>query len=74
MSGYGSGVSLPQEKRKTDTGCIVGIQIENECGHVGGLGGEEGNEYIRTLTAMAKQIGYCAPYWTATGWGGRSDR
>lgn len=70
MSGYGSGVSLPQEKRKTDTGCIVGIQIENECGHVGGLGGEEGNEYIRTLTAMAKQIGYCAPYWTATGWGG----
>lgn len=55
---------------QSEEGCIIGIQIENECGHVGGPGGREGNEYIRTLTAMAKEIGYRAPYWTATGWGG----
>lgn len=61
-----SGDSVMQSER----GCIIGIQIENECGHVGGPGGEEGNEYIRRLTAMAKEIGYRAPYWTATGWGG----
>lgn len=53
-----------------DAACIIGIQIENECGHVGGPKGEEGNEYIRTLTALAKEIGYRAPYWTSTGWGG----
>ena len=34
-------------------GPIIGIQIENEYGHVGGYTGEKGNQHIRTLTAMA---------------------
>lgn len=49
---------------------VEGIQIENEYGHVGGLRGDEGNQHMRTLTALAKEIGFAAPYWTATGWGG----
>ncbi|MFV0402272.1 MAG: beta-galactosidase [Oscillospiraceae bacterium] len=54
-----------------DGGPIVGIQIENEYAHAGGgLKGEEGERHMRGLTAMAKKIGYDAPYWTATGWGG----
>lgn len=49
---------------------ILGIQMENEYGHAGGLQGEAGNQHIRTLTALAKEIGFRADYWTATGWGG----
>ncbi|MBQ9141057.1 MAG: beta-galactosidase [Lachnospiraceae bacterium] len=51
-------------------GPIIGIQIENEYGHVGGYTGEKGNQHIRTLTAMAKEIGFNVPLFTATGWGG----
>lgn len=51
-------------------GPVIGIQIENEYGHVGGLRGEEGNAHIRRLTAMAREIGFDVPYVTATGWGG----
>lgn len=47
-------------------GPIVGIQIENEYG-AGGEG--RGDEHIRTLTRLAREIGFDAPYWTATGWG-----
>ncbi len=53
-----------------DGGPIIGVQIENEYGHCGGLNGEEGEEHMRTLTAMAKEIGFIVPYYTATGWGG----
>jgi len=53
-----------------DGGPIIGIQIENEYGHVGGLGGEEGEQHMRTLAEMAKKIGFDAPLYTATGWGG----
>lgn len=53
-----------------DGGPVVGVQIENEYGHVGGLGGEEGQSHMRTLTRMAKEIGFRVPYYTATGWGG----
>ena len=53
-----------------DGGPIIGIQIENEYGHVGGLRGEAGEAHIRALTALAKEIGFRAPYYTATGWGG----
>ncbi|WP_029230736.1 beta-galactosidase [Butyrivibrio sp. VCB2006] len=53
-----------------DDGPIIGIQIENEYGHCGGLGGEEGEEHMRTLKAMAQEIGFITPIYTATGWGG----
>jgi hypothetical protein len=53
-----------------DGGPIIGIQVENEFGHCGGLTGPEGEEHMRLLTAMAKQLGFTVPYYTATGWGG----
>ncbi len=48
-------------------GPIIGIQIENEFGHCGGSGK---NEHINNLKALANEIGFEAPYYTATGWGG----
>ena len=53
-----------------DGGPVIGIQIENEYGHCGGFSGEEGEEHMRTLEKMAKEIGFDAPIYTATGWGG----
>ena len=53
-----------------DGGPVIGIQIENEYGHCGGLGGEKGEEHMRTLKAMAQEIGFITPIYTATGWGG----
>lgn len=54
-----------------DGGPVIGIQIENEYGHVGGLHGKNaGDGHMRTLTAMAKEIGFEVPLYTATGWGG----
>ncbi len=53
-----------------DGGPVIGIQIENEYGHCGGLTGEEGEQHMRTLTAIARETGFDAPLWTATGWGG----
>lgn len=51
-------------------GPILGVQIENEYSHGGGLSGEAAEEHMRTLYGMAREIGFCVPYWTATGWGG----
>lgn len=51
-------------------GPIIGLQIENEYGHCGGLTGQEGENHMIRLTEMAKEIGYDVPYYTATGWGG----
>lgn len=53
-----------------DGGPIIGIQVENEFGHCGGLQGEEGELHMGLLTEMAKRIGFDVPLWTATGWGG----
>ncbi len=53
-----------------DDGPIIGVQIENEYGHCGGLVGEEGEEHMRTLAKIAKDVGFDVPYYTATGWGG----
>lgn len=53
-----------------DGGPVIGVQIENEYGHVGGLRGPEGEAHMRTLTALAKEIGFRVPLYTATGWGG----
>ncbi len=54
----------------SDDGPVIGIQIENEYGHCGGLGGEEGEEHMRELRRMAEEIGFVVPIYTATGWGG----
>ncbi len=51
-------------------GPIVGVQIENEYGHCGGLQGKAGREHMRTLKELAIRLGFQAPYYTATGWGG----
>lgn len=53
-----------------DGGPVIGVQIENEYGHVGGLRGPEGEAHMRALTALAKEIGFRVPLYTATGWGG----
>lgn len=53
-----------------DGGPVIGVQIENEYGHVGGYRGEKGEQHMRTLTAMAREIGFDLPLCTATGWGG----
>ena len=53
-----------------DGGPVIGVQIENEYGHCGGLQGAEGEAHMRSLTALAKEIGFRVPYYTATGWGG----
>ena len=53
-----------------DGGPIIGLQIENEFGHCGGLTGEEGEKHMHTLQDMAKEIGFDVPIYTATGWGG----
>jgi beta-galactosidase len=53
-----------------DGGPIIGVQIENEFGHCGGLTGEEGEKHMKRLLAMAKAEGFTVPLYTATGWGG----
>lgn len=53
-----------------DGGPVIGVQIENEYGHCGGFGGEEGEAHMRTLRDMAIEIGFDVPIYTATGWGG----
>lgn len=53
-----------------DGGPVIGVQIENEYGHVGGLQGEEGEQHMRTLKALAIEAGFDVPLYTATGWGG----
>ena len=53
-----------------DGGPIIGVQIENEFGHCGGLWGEEGELHMKRLTQMAKDAGFDVPLYTATGWGG----
>ena len=53
-----------------DGGPVIGVQLENEYGHVGGLRGEAGEAHMRTLQSMARELGFQVPLYTATGWGG----
>lgn len=53
-----------------DGGPIIGVQLENEYGHVGGYRGEKGEAHMRRLMSLAKEIGFVVPLYTATGWGG----
>jgi beta-galactosidase len=48
-------------------GPIIGIQLENEYGHVGQRGHPD---HILTLKRMAIEIGFDVPLYTVTGWGG----
>ena len=53
-----------------DNGPIIGIQVENELGHVGGGDKKECEEHLKTLMQIIKEIGFVVPFYTATGWGG----
>lgn len=53
-----------------DGGPVIGMQLENEYGHVGGLRGEAGEAHMRMLHSLAKELGFDVPLYTATGWGG----
>ncbi len=54
----------------SDGGPVIGIQLENEYGHAGGLHGEAGLAHMRTLKRLAVEAGFRVPIYTATGWGG----
>ena len=54
-----------------DGGPIVGIQLENEYCHAGGAPTREmGVEHMIALKKLAIELGFIAPYYTSTGWGG----
>ncbi len=54
-----------------DGGPVLGIQLENEFGHVGGIWEkEEGARHMALLKSLAIELGLETPYYTATGWGG----
>lgn len=53
-----------------DGGPIIGVQIDNEYGHCGGLKGEEGERHMLHLKELACATGFDVPIYTATGWGG----
>ncbi len=53
-----------------DGGPVIGVQVENEYGHCGGLCGEEGESHMKRLEKMLRDMGYDVPLYTATGWGG----
>lgn len=53
-----------------DGGPIIGVQIENEYGHCGGMNGEAGETHMRRLSDIARNVGFDVPLYTATGWGG----
>lgn len=64
------GLLLKDTKIFPSGGPVIGVQIENEFGHCGGLSGPEGEEHMQKLTEMARQTGFDVPLYTATGWGG----
>ncbi len=51
-------------------GPVIGVQIENEYGHAGGLSGPEAEAHMEHLLQAVKRAGLEVPYYTATGWGG----
>lgn len=54
-----------------DGGAVIGIQLENEYCHAGGpRDRNEGVAHIKALKALALELGFETPYYTATGWGG----
>ena len=54
-----------------DGGPIIGIQLENEYGHVGAaVAREDGYAHMRSLKRLANEAGLDAPWYTSTAWGG----
>lgn len=54
-----------------DGGPIIGVQLENEYGHVGGPDdAQTGVAHMKMLKKLAIEAGLDAPFFTATGWGG----
>ena len=50
---------------------IIGVQIENEYGHCGGLYEKQSGEaHMQRLQKIAKECGFNVALYTATGWGG----
>ena len=59
------------EDSSTSENPIIGVQIENEFGHCGGLYEKEAGElHMKKLQALAKECGFKVALYTATGWGG----
>lgn len=52
-----------------DGGPVLGIQLENEYGHAGGLSGAPGKAHMLALKELAVRLGLEAPFYTSTGWG-----
>ncbi len=48
-------------------GPVIGIQLDNEFGHVGGVGGDA---YILQCKELAIKHGFDVPYYSVCGWGG----
>lgn len=55
-----------------DGGPIIGIQVENEYGHVGDYDSYDSDNHINTLKKMLIDIGFDVPFYTATAWGNAS--
>lgn len=54
-----------------DGGPVIGIQLENEYGHLSGQSAFEGGmAHMRMLKKLALEAGFEVPYYSATGWGG----
>lgn len=55
-------------------GPVIGIQLENEYGHVGGPSDAKIRRgHLQTLLQLAREAGLEAPYYTVTSWGGGGD-
>ena len=53
-----------------DGGPIIGVQLENEYGHVGGPKDPKIRyAHMKVLYALARKAGFLVPIYTATGWG-----
>ena len=53
-----------------DGGPVIGVQLENEYGHVGGPKDPKIRyAHMKVLYALARKAGFLVPIYTATGWG-----
>jgi hypothetical protein len=63
---YGQVAAQARGLYHKDGGPVIGIQFDNEYGHVGGAGGDD---YIMECKKIALEFGMDPPYYTVTGWG-----